>query len=283
MSIKLLKSPFEHEFRSALSRAKRDIVFSSPYINEIGASIFLDSVRDTDNKRINILTNLSVRNIIDDVTQPAALLKLCSAFQETTVSSLEKLHAKVYIIDEVFAVVTSANLTAGGLRSNFEYGVMIDDKETIRTIKRDILDYASIGHIFDTNFLTQINEASQKIERAKEKRTANASDLKFLIKQQQKIDELLISRYSGKETRHGIFVKTIEFLLRKHKQLSTENVYAFVQDIHPEMCDDNTKYSNGEKKWKIEVRQAMFALKKKNAVVMNNIPNSRQHIWSLTK
>jgi HKD family nuclease len=280
MSVKLLKSPFENEFRSVLRQTKREIVFSSPYINYAGASILLDSIGKTTSKCIRILTNLSARNIVDNVTQPTALLKMYDAFGETTVSSLERLHAKVYIVDESLAVITSANLTFGGLKSNFEYGVLIDDAKTIKTVKRDVLDYASLGHVFDRVFLTKIYEESQKIERIQEKpsKQRKDSDLRLLLNQQQKIDTILVSRYEDKETRHSIFVKTIEFLLQKHKQLTTQEIYALVQDIHPEMCDDAVKYSNGEKKWKIEVRQARFFLQRKEIVMQ--VPG-KQHAWTL--
>jgi phosphatidylserine/phosphatidylglycerophosphate/cardiolipin synthase-like enzyme len=125
MSIKLLKSPFERDFKAALHKAEKEAVFSSPYINEAGVSVFIDSIQNPADKSIRILTNLSACNIADNVTQPAALLNICSVFPDTTISSLEKLHAKVYIVDELFAVITSANLTNGGLRSNFEYGLFL--------------------------------------------------------------------------------------------------------------------------------------------------------------
>jgi hypothetical protein len=94
MSVKLLKSPFEDEFKTVLSQAKREIIFSSPYINDAGIITILNSVNNLIKKKNHILTNLSVRNIIDNITQPLALLKMYAAFQTTTVSSLEKLHAK---------------------------------------------------------------------------------------------------------------------------------------------------------------------------------------------
>jgi len=75
MSVKLLKSPFEKEFQSIIKRTKHEIVFSSPYINDAGVSILLNSVNPA-NKSIHILTNLSAQNIVDDVTQPAALIKM---------------------------------------------------------------------------------------------------------------------------------------------------------------------------------------------------------------
>jgi HKD family nuclease len=281
MSVKLLKSPFEKEFQSLIKQAKREIIFSSPYINDAGVSILLNSINPS-NKSINILTNLSARNIIDNVTQPLALLKMYAAFQTTTISSLAKLHAKVYIIDETVAVITSANLTYGGLKSNFEYGVLIDDKTTIKTVKKDVLDYAALGLVYDKDFLIKIHEESKKTEKVQAKKDAlrNASELKLLLEQQQKIDTLFVSRYEDKDTIHSIFTKTIKFLLEKNKQLTTEEIYMLVQDIHPEMCNDNRKYKNGEKKWKIEVRQARFALQRKGIVVqVSNTP----HTWTLLK
>jgi len=211
MPIQLLKSPFERDFRTALHKAKKEIVFSSPYINDAGVSVFIDSIQNPADKSIRILTNLSARNIVDNVTQPAALLKICAVFPDTTISSLERLHAKVYIVDELFAVITSANLTNGGLRSNFEYGVTIDDPETIKTIKRDVLDYAALGHIFEKEFLVKIQEESKKIEKVQEKKDVqrNDSDLKLLLAGQKKLDAIFSIRYEDTETRHSIFTKTV--------------------------------------------------------------------------
>jgi hypothetical protein len=63
-----LKSPFEKEFRSILSKTQKEVVFSSPYINYGGVSILFDSISNINDKSINILTNLSAQNIIDNVT-----------------------------------------------------------------------------------------------------------------------------------------------------------------------------------------------------------------------
>ncbi|MDR0349089.1 MAG: phospholipase D family protein [Tannerella sp.] len=282
VTAKLLKSPFEYEFRAALNKAEKEIIFSSPYINDAGASVLIESIRNPDNKRIRILTNLSVSNIIDNVTQPAALLKICASFSNIVISSLERLHAKVYIIDVSFAVITSANLTNGGLRSNFEYGVAIDDPETIKTIKRDILDYASLGHVFDRDFLVKIYGESKKIEKVQTKNDTqrNSSDLKSLLASQKKLDTIFALRYEDTKTRHSIFTKTVLFLLEKHKQLTTQELYVLVQGIHPEMCDDNIIYHN-EKRWKIEIRQALFYWRRKDIVIGQG--TSRNNTWILKR
>jgi phosphatidylserine/phosphatidylglycerophosphate/cardiolipin synthase-like enzyme len=267
-SCTFLKSSFEKKFRDILNQTRH------------GVSILLESIDNINDKSIHILTNLSERNIVDNVTQPQALLKMYDAFRKITVSSFDKLHAKIYIVDESLAVITSANLTYGGLKSNFEYGVLIDDAESIKNIKRDVLDYASLGHIFDKTFILKIYEESQKIESVQEKPEKERKDteLKLLIEQQKKIDSLFVSRYENKETRHSIFVKTIMFLLQKHKHLTILELYAFVKDIHPEMCDDSVEYHN-EKRWKIEVRQALFFWRRKGTVLGNG-PIHHQ-TWSL--
>jgi HKD family nuclease len=280
MSAKLLKSPFEREFRAALSQARKEVVFSSPYINDSGASVFVESIRKTTCKNIRILTNLSARNIIDNVTQPQALLKICDIFEDTTISSLERLHAKVYIVDNLFAVITSANLTNGGLRSNFEYGVIFDEAVTIKKIKKDVLDYASLGHVFDKDLLSKIHEESKKIEKIQAKKDSqrNDSDLKKLLTGHQKVESILTTRYEDTETRHSIFTKTIMFLLQKYKQLTTHELYDFVKEIHPEMCDDEIEYHN-EKRWKIEVRQALFFWRRKGMV--SALSKARNSAWIL--
>jgi len=281
MAVKFLISPFETEFRNFLKQAEHEIVLSSPYINDGGASILINSSENSKNKSIHILTNLSVKNIVDNVTQPLALIKISDAFGNSTISSLAKLHAKVYIIDEKMAVISSANLTYGGLKSNFEYGVLINKKEEVKTIKRDILEYSTLGFIYDKLFLTKIYEESKKIEHIQEKQIKQHSDkeLKLLIEQHQKIETILVKQYENKNTRHSIFAKTIEYLLQKNKQLTTDEIYLLVKDLHPEMCNGEVKYKNGEKKWKIEIRQARFFLQRKGSVIQ--VSNTK-HCWTLT-
>ena len=280
MSIQLLKSPFEQEFISALNKVKKEVVISVPYINDVGASVFINSIQNPVDKSVRILTNLSARNIVDNVTQPTALLKICTVFPDTTISSLEKLHAKVYIVDELFAVITSANLTSGGLRSNFEYGVIIDDPKTVRTVKHDVLDYASLGHIFEREFLEKLYQESQKIKKIHEKNDANRndSDLKSLLASHKNLDAIFAFHYEDMETRHSIFTKTVFFLLKKHKQLTTQKLYTLIKDIHPEMCNDDIIYHK-EKRWKIEIRQALFYWRRKGLVTGQKLP--RNNIWIL--
>jgi hypothetical protein len=57
----------------------------------------------------------------------------------TVVMGLSGLHAKVYVIDETCALVTSANATEGGLRRNWECGVALKEVETVNQLARLVL------------------------------------------------------------------------------------------------------------------------------------------------
>ena len=53
----------------------------------------------------------------------------------------QRLHAKNFIFDKKYAVITSANLTLGGLKNNYEYGILIENKNTIESITKDFNEF----------------------------------------------------------------------------------------------------------------------------------------------
>ena len=64
-----------------------------------------------------------------------------------TLLHLPKLHAKVYVGDFRCAIVTSANLTGGGLGRNYEYGIRISDHRSVKDIADDIRDYSDLARV----------------------------------------------------------------------------------------------------------------------------------------
>lgn len=57
--------------------------------------------------------------------------------RDVTIKSYHQLHAKVFIFDKRKSVVTSGNLTSGGLLNNYEYGLLINDEELTSKIVED--------------------------------------------------------------------------------------------------------------------------------------------------
>ena len=84
-------------------------------------------------------------------------MRLYERVRESNTSSLGGLHAKVYLIDNRAAVITSANLTSSGLTSN-EYGVLVEDEESVESIRRDMEQYFSWGNKFTVKTLRSWNE-----------------------------------------------------------------------------------------------------------------------------
>jgi hypothetical protein len=76
------------------------------------------------NRKVRILTSLLPMDVISRATSLDSLRSLVDAGVECRcLSDRPRLHAKVYIFGEQYAVVTSANLTANALNHNIEVGV----------------------------------------------------------------------------------------------------------------------------------------------------------------
>ena len=47
---------------------------------------------------------------------------------------VSQLHAKIYLVDRKEAIVTSANLTKGGIEDNYEAGIWLNDPNVLKEI-----------------------------------------------------------------------------------------------------------------------------------------------------
>jgi len=284
MQYKFLLSPWKNEFIDVIKETKKELFISSPFINLEGVKILSDAIQIKNSIEISLVTNLTTKNIINEITEPSALLELYKKFSRVKISSLGRLHAKVYLIDDKIGIITSANLTSGGLINNFEYGVLIDDKSVISDIKEDMLKYYSLGNILDKDLLGKINEESNKINRIKNKTQdviKNTKLAQLLRKNTDSLNfELLKNRIKEGKTINAIFSDTIIYLLKKKKALSTEEIHPLIQTMHPDICDDSIdRVIDGQhfgKKWKHLVRDAQQSLKKNQLIKLKN------EKWQLT-
>ncbi|MGC8912726.1 MAG: phospholipase D-like domain-containing protein [Thermoplasmata archaeon] len=284
MQYKFLLSPWKNEFIDVISKTREELFISSPFINVEGVRILSDAMQTKNSIEITLVTNLTTQNIVNGLTEPAALLELYKQFTQVKISSLGRLHAKVYLIDNKIGIITSANLTSGGLINNFEYGVLIDEKEIVSTIKDDMSKYYSLGNILDRNLLERINEESNKLHEIKSKTDnliKNTKLAQLLKKSTENLEvELLKNRIKEGKTINAIFSDTILYLLKKKGALSTEEIHPLIQTIHPDICDDSIdRVINGQhfgKKWKHFVRDAQQSLKKKGLIYLE------EGKWKLT-
>jgi len=275
--IKFLISPWKNEFIETIKQARKELFVSSPYIDQKGVDLLCKIIKRRDRIKLALITNLTIPNIVNKFTDPIALLKLHKNFNLVKISSLGRLHAKVYLIDNIGGIITSANLTGGGLITNFEYGVLINDKKIISEVKEDMLKYFSLGNVFDKEALEKIAEKAQKIYKVK-KETDNfigKTKLVQLLKQttENLNIELLKNRIKEGKTINAIFSDTILYLLKKKGPLTTAELHPLIQSIHPDICDNSIdRVINGQhfgKKWKHQVRSAQQFLKKQGLIYRN--------------
>jgi hypothetical protein len=189
---------------------------------------------------------------------------------------LPRLHAKVYSADGQRAIVTSGNLTAGGLESNHECGVLLTDHAAVREVEESIRAYARLGARVDGATLDAVCDVTDDIRSAYREQIASATRAttrRLAAVLGQAHDTLIRARLAGGPT-HGVFARTIEHLLRRHGPLSTQAMHPMIQQLHPDLCDDTVdRVIDGKRfgrKWKHAVRTAQQNLKKRGLIAQQD-------------
>lgn len=130
MSIRLVDHGWQTELHTAL-RADRDVVrIISPFIKRDAAARILALGEP---KTLEVITRFDLRDFASNVSDTSALRLLLDA--GARIRGVKRLHAKLYLLGEDHAIVTSANLTGAGLGSNHELGVVAENDEIASACK----------------------------------------------------------------------------------------------------------------------------------------------------
>jgi len=216
---------------------------------------------------LRIITNLSSRNIKQRATNPFSFEKIYEKVNLFQLFHLPNLHAKVYIRDNKEAIITSGNLTAGGLYKNFEYGISINDNECVKNIKNDITDYGNLGTLLDKNSIQLLcNQFGHIYDK---NGIVRDNDVVAVEKNLLQIKLNNTSTNSVEEAINSIFSKTIYYLLKKNGPLKITEIHNYIQSIHPDLCGNEDRICRGVNYgllWKHQVRTALVALNRQNKV-----------------
>ena len=219
------------------------------------------------------MTDLSPDHAAQGSTDPEALIELYTAAESVRLVHLPRLHGKVYVADEEQAIVTSGNLTAGGLRLNYEYGLYLLDARLAADVRRDVLDYAALGSDLGVDDLAELWDYTLDARAAlAEARTPAPAQERFDVAVRQAKD-VLVRGYARGEPVHAVFGRTILYVLRREGPLTTAHIHERVQDIHPDLCDDEDRVIDGRRfgrKWKHAVRTAQQHLKQRGLIVRDD-------------
>ncbi len=131
--LKIIKNPWQDIFIKLVKNAEEKIYLSSPFIKENVAKLIVD------NKQSKVDCKILTRFTLPNIRGGGLDLSAIKYFQDANFfqKNISNLHAKIFIFDNQ-AIITSSNLTNGGLKNNLEYGVLIKDN---KEIEKDFLNY----------------------------------------------------------------------------------------------------------------------------------------------
>lgn len=123
----------QDDLLEACRDARRSVRLASPYVSRSSAEELAFALRGTRARDKRLLTALDPRAAAIGALSVDGLRSLQAARVE--VRTIRNLHAKVFLIDELLAVVGSGNLTGRGLgagkRSNLELGVVLTVRQQV--------------------------------------------------------------------------------------------------------------------------------------------------------
>jgi len=121
------------EINRELSKAKEEVLICSPWITHIDDE-FSDFKKRKDKKKINIkiITRLVKEDIEKGMTDLNKLRVLENLGAEIRYNN--ELHAKMVVVDNSIAIISSANLTKRGLSTNYEAGICLKNRDNINKV-----------------------------------------------------------------------------------------------------------------------------------------------------
>ena len=117
--IYLLDKGWKRAFSDILKTHRDDLLIVSPFIKEPAVEWLLNQTPTN----IRVITRFSLRDFAGESSDITALRRLLS--HKAKIRGVKNLHAKLYIFGSNRSVITSSNLTEGGVTRNHELGVVI--------------------------------------------------------------------------------------------------------------------------------------------------------------
>ncbi len=156
-----IKSPWGTTFDQFAASIRESAIIAAPCITRQPVERLMRAFgRRRKTIKLSVLTSLHPDHLIDGSLDVDALSLLCNAVPGTSVRHLLHLHAKAYVADRHTAIVTSANLTNGGIWRNHELGIAITDPTSVKDIAEDLKEYGNLGIPVSGSQLTELHHLS---------------------------------------------------------------------------------------------------------------------------
>lgn len=129
MSIELLTSEHMASFKNALKNTNKRIKIVSPFLGLNTSKIIVEFMKANPKCECTIITRFYTQDFLEGVSSLEGLKLL----RESNVKlyALRNLHSKLYLIDDNYGIIGSANFTMGGFKSNHELSLVIEDENEL--------------------------------------------------------------------------------------------------------------------------------------------------------
>ena len=137
--MRILTNPWKKDFLNLIEDSKHSIKITSPFVKENVCRELFD--KKNSGTSFELITDFKLSNIFAGSLDLSGLELILH--NNGVIKNYSRLHSKIYLFDENKAVISSGNLTNGGLETNFEYGIFIDDKKLVFEICKDFDELSS--------------------------------------------------------------------------------------------------------------------------------------------
>lgn len=122
--IELVSEKTREQIEELFNKSESCIQIISPFLS-VKTAEMLCKICEKSNIKCTLVTRIYIKDLIDGVNSLKALKLLLEAGVE--VYALKGLHAKLYMFDEEYVIIGSANFTLAGLEKNFELSILTDE------------------------------------------------------------------------------------------------------------------------------------------------------------
>jgi len=136
--MEIVKTPWRDKLLELVSNSEKSIKITSPFVKENICDAVLEA--KPTNATFELVTSFKLMNIYAKSIDINGIEKIIKA--NGIVKNFSKLHAKIYLFDDKEVIITSANLTNGGLLHNYEYGIYSNDQQIV---EQTLTDFNSIS------------------------------------------------------------------------------------------------------------------------------------------
>lgn len=159
--MQILKTPWKNDLMELVSQSKKSIKITSPFVKENICNELI-SFKNT-SASLELITSFKLMNVYSGSLDLSGLENIINV--NGVVKNFSKLHSKIYLFDDEKVIISSGNLTNGGLLNNFEYGIYTDNVEIVSKVVEDfslISSNKNIGNIGQSEIDT-VREMLSKI------------------------------------------------------------------------------------------------------------------------